>query len=187
MATGVIENESPQVKLPGRIFRRRGRWWWKVQLPCETSPRDRALKPEGSRCATSDRRLAEEIAFAMWQEALRAEAEAKVKVEHAVRTQRLRLHFRERLNALRDVIDSAEARAEAEAAARAKLQSKLNDLRDQSPQAAPCECCGSRVPADQLQRIDSGQRLCPGCLDMLRQAARRQRRPTADDAGPENL
>ena len=187
MTTSVVENQLLQVRLPGRIFRRRGRWWWKVQLPGEKGPRDRALKPEGSRRATADRRLAEEIAFAMWQEALRAETEAKVQVEHAARTQRLRLHYRERMNALRDVIDSAEARAETETAARAKLQAKLNDLQNRTPQVAPCECCGSRVLDDRLQRIDSGQQLCPSCLEMLRQAAKRQQ-PAADGSGkPENL
>jgi hypothetical protein len=187
MATAVIQNQSPQVRLPGRIFRRRGRWWWKVQLPGQAAPRDRALRPEGSRYATSDRQLAEEIAFAIWQEALRAETEAKVRIEHAARAQRLKLHYRERMNALKDVIGSAEARAEAESAARAKLQARLDDLRNQTPQTAPCECCGSRFPDDQLQRIDSGQRLCVSCLDMLRQAARRQRPAIAGPGSPENL
>jgi len=183
MATAVIQNQSPHVRLPGRMFRRRGRWWWKVQLPGQAAPRSRALRPEGSRYATSDRQLAEEIAFGIWQEAVRAQTEAKVKLEHAAQTQRLKLRYRKRMNALKDVIDGAEARAEAETAARARLQAKLDDLRHQAPPTTPCECCGSRVPDDQLQRIDSGQRLCASCLDMLRQAARRR----SATAGPDLL
>ena len=91
------------------------------------------------------------------------------------------------MDALKDMIGSAEARAEAESAARAKLQAQLDDLRNQTPPTAPCECCGSRIPDDQLQRIDSGQRLCASCLDMLRQAARRQRPAIAGPGSPENL
>jgi len=131
--------------------------------------------------ATSNRQLAEEIAFAIWQEALRAETEAKVRVEHAAQMQRLKLRYRERMNALKELIGSSEARAEAESAARARLQVTLDDLRNQTPSVTPCDCCGSRVPDDQLQRIDSGQRLCASCLDMLRRAARRRSETTGPD------
>jgi hypothetical protein len=185
ISTNSIQKESPQARLPGKIFCRRGRWWWRAQLPGQAAPRSRALKPEGARYATSDRQLADQIAFAMWQEALRAESEAKVKAERAARMHRLKLRYHERMNALRDRIGSAEARAEAESAARARLQAALDELRSRTPQTAPCECCGSRVPDDQLQRIDSGQRLCASCLDMLRQTTRREPTPPGPDS-PEN-
>ncbi len=167
-------NNCPHATLPGRLYRKQSRWWWSVQLPGDKASRSRALKPEGSRCATTDRQLAEEIALHVWQEAVRAEAKADASTEQAVRMQRLRLHFREKLKTLRDVIARVEARAEAEAAERLKLEVTLNSLRNQLTQMAPCECCGRSVPESELQPIDSGQPLCRDCLDGLRQAARRQ-------------
>ncbi len=166
-------NNCPQAKLPGRLYRKQSRWWWTVQLPGEKSSRSRAMKPEGSRCATTDRQLAEEIAFHLWQEAVRAEAEALARAEQVVRMQRLRLYFREKLKTLRDVIARAEARAEAETAERQKLEVKLNSLQNRLTQMASCECCGRSVPESELQPIDSGQRLCRCCLDGLRQATQR--------------
>lgn len=169
-----ITNELPHVTLPGRLYRKRARWWWKVQLPGEKSPRSRALKPEGSRRATTDRQLADEIAFTLWQEAVRAEARATARAEEAVRMQRLRQHFRKKIKALQDVIRNAEASAEAETAERARLAAKLNSMRNPSTRTASCECCGHSVPESALRAIDSGQRLCRECLADLRRAAQRQ-------------
>jgi hypothetical protein len=167
-------NESPRATLPGRLYRKRGRWWWKVQLPGEKSTRGRALKPQGSKRATTDRQLADEIVLTLWQEAIQAQAEALVRAEQTVRIQRLRRHFRQKIKALQDVIESAEARAEAETAERAKLEVKLNGLWNQLTQTTSCDCCGRSVPQSELLLIDSGQRLCPGCLADLRRAAQRQ-------------
>ncbi len=169
-------NESPQATLPGRLFRKQTRWWWSVQLPGEKSTRSRALKPDGARCATTDRQLAEEIAFRLWQEAVRAEAVAAAMAQEATRMQRLRLHFREKTRTLKDLIATAEARAEAETAGRLQLQARLNNLRD-PPQTAVCECCGRSALQSELQAIDSGQRLCRRCLDDLRQATQQQPSP----------
>lgn len=166
-------NESPHATLPGRLYRKQARWWWNVQLPGEKSSRSRALKPQGARCATTDRQLAEEIAFHVWQEAVRTEARAAARAEQTLRVQRLRLHFRRKLKTLRDVIATAEARAEAETAQRLKLEVRLNSLRNELTQMAPCDCCGRNVPQSELQPIDSGQRLCRCCLDGLHQAAQR--------------
>jgi hypothetical protein len=171
---GKMINESPQARLPGRVYHRQGRWWWNVQLPGEQSPRSRALKPDGSRYATTDRQRADEIAFRLWEEALRAEIKAAVRAEQAARMRQLRLHFREKMKALRDVIASAEARAEAETAERARLEVKLNSMRNQLTQTASCECCGRSVPESELQSIDSGQRLCRTCMDDLHRATQRQ-------------
>jgi len=167
-------NNCPHAKLPGRLYRKQSRWWWNVQLPGDKSSRSRALRPEGSRCATTDRQLAEEIAFHLWQEAVQGHALAAARAEQAVRMQRLRLHFRQKLKALRDVITRAEARAEAETAERLRLEVRLNGLRNQLTQMASCECCGRSVLQSELQPIDSGQRLCRGCLDGLHQVVHRQ-------------
>ena len=74
-----MANISPQITLPGSMYRKNKRWWWRVQLPGESSTKARALKPEGSRCATTDRKLAEEVAREMWLNARDAEAEAIIK------------------------------------------------------------------------------------------------------------
>jgi len=169
-----MKNELPHVTLPGRLYCKQARWWWKVQLPGEKSPRSRALKPEGSRRATTDRQLADEIAFTLWQEAVRAEARAVARAEEAVRMQRLRQHFREKIKALQDVIESAEVRAEAVTTERAKLEVQLNSMRTELTQMASCGCCGHSVPESELRAIDSGQRLCQDCLTDLHGAAQRQ-------------
>jgi hypothetical protein len=170
----MMANESPQVKLPGRIFRKGSRWWWNVQLPGEGGPRSRALKPEGSRLGTTDRRSAAQIALTMWQDAIRAENAAKIKAQEAAKALRLKTQFYEKKKALTKQLEDAEARAKAEATARAKLEAELDSLRNQVPRTAACECCGQRVPERDLRRIDSGQRLCRTCLDALHREAQRQ-------------
>ena len=78
------------VTLPGSLYQKNGRWWWKVRLPGETKTRARALKPEGSRYATTDRQEAEEVAREMWRLAIETEMEAKLgpqqqdKAEHSI-------------------------------------------------------------------------------------------------------
>jgi hypothetical protein len=169
-----MADESPHVRLPGRIYRRRSRWWWKVQLPGEDSPRSRALRPPGARQATTDRRLAGQIALTLWQEALQTEIQTRIDAKHAARMQRLRTRLRRRIRALRDTITRAGARAEQEARARTRLEADLSRLRERMVQTALCECCGRLVTECGLHRIDSGQRLCPNCLHELRRAAQQQ-------------
>jgi DNA polymerase III delta prime subunit len=48
--------------LPGSLYQRNGRWWWKVQLPGEEKTKARPLKPIGSRYATTDYAVAAECA-----------------------------------------------------------------------------------------------------------------------------
>jgi hypothetical protein len=67
-----------RVTLPGSLYQKNGRWWWKVDLPGEDKPTARPLKPDGSRCATTDYQEAEEIARDMWRLAVEAEAQARI-------------------------------------------------------------------------------------------------------------
>jgi hypothetical protein len=48
--------------LPGSLYQRNGRWWWKVRLPGEDKIKARPLKPVGSRYATTDYAVAAECA-----------------------------------------------------------------------------------------------------------------------------
>jgi multidrug efflux pump subunit AcrA (membrane-fusion protein) len=169
-----MPNESPQVNLPGRMYRKKTRWWWNVQLPGEDKARARALKPEGSRAATTEEQEAAEIALAMWQAAVRAEEAARVKAEEAAKAQRVRARFQERAKELTDMVEQANARARAEASARAQLEAELEQIRQKPECAIACECCGRLTSADEIHRIDSGQQLCRSCVDALREATRRQ-------------
>ena len=54
--------QHSSVNLPGSLYQRNGRWWWKVQLPGEKKTKARPLKPIGSRYATTDHAVAVECA-----------------------------------------------------------------------------------------------------------------------------
>lgn len=56
--------------LPGSLYQRNKRWWWKVQLPGETKPKAHPLKPVGSRYATTDFAVAVECAQQLLQQHL---------------------------------------------------------------------------------------------------------------------
>jgi integrase len=56
--------------LPGSLYQRNRRWWWKVQLPGEEKIKARPLKPVGSRFATTDYAVAVECAKQLLQEQL---------------------------------------------------------------------------------------------------------------------
>ena len=56
-----------KTELPGSIYKNKNRWWWKVRLPGEDKPKSRPLKAVGTRFATSDRNVAEEVARQMWE------------------------------------------------------------------------------------------------------------------------
>jgi hypothetical protein len=97
-----MAEESDKVTLPGSLFRKKSRWWWKVKLPGESRQKPRSLKPEGSRWGTTDRDEAEEIARAMWQRAI--ETKARLRAESPA-------------EAGQEVMAAAEAIAEAKAQA----------------------------------------------------------------------
>jgi hypothetical protein len=73
-----VAKAPARVTLPGSLYQKNGRWWWKVALPGEEKPKARALKPAGSRSATKDREQAEEIARQMWRLAIEAQTEARL-------------------------------------------------------------------------------------------------------------
>jgi integrase len=62
--------ESGKRKLPGCIYQKRGRYYWKVQLPGETKVKPRPLVPLGAEYATTDASVAYEVAAAMWEKAV---------------------------------------------------------------------------------------------------------------------
>ena len=65
-------------KLPGCVYQKRGRYYWKVKLPGESNIKARPLVPVGGRCATTDRAVAKAVALEMWQKAVFDSDEARV-------------------------------------------------------------------------------------------------------------
>jgi hypothetical protein len=62
-----IKAEHNKKNLPGSIYARNGRYWWKVQLPGENKPIARPLKNIGAKFATTDRLAAIECAKTILQ------------------------------------------------------------------------------------------------------------------------
>ncbi len=83
MATS--KTETARVALPGRMYKKEGRWWWSVQLPGEARCRARALRAPEERTATTDRRRAEAVALTLWREAVERDARSEILTE--VKTQ----------------------------------------------------------------------------------------------------
>jgi integrase len=57
---------AKKTTLPGCLYQRNGRWYWKVQLPGEPKFKMRPLVPKGGCFATKDRGVAEQIAREMF-------------------------------------------------------------------------------------------------------------------------
>lgn len=76
-----MSNRPPRVTLPGQMYQRNGRWWWKVRLPGEPRVRARALRPKGARVAPKSRKVAEKVACERWRLSIEAETEARVRSE----------------------------------------------------------------------------------------------------------
>ncbi|MBN2137209.1 MAG: hypothetical protein JW720_05340 [Sedimentisphaerales bacterium] len=76
----MAENSS-KVTLPGSLYQKNNRWWWKVKLPGETRTKACGLKPRGARFATTDRAEAEELALGMWESAIRTEVQAAARAK----------------------------------------------------------------------------------------------------------
>ncbi len=66
--------------MPGTLYQRNGRWWWKIQLAGETKPKNRPLKAPGSRFATTDRAQAIELAKNLYQQAIFKNSSAGQKI-----------------------------------------------------------------------------------------------------------
>ncbi len=76
-----MAEKSFKVTLPGSLYEKNNRWWWKVKLPGETRVRARGLTQKGARLAAADRDEAEKVAREMWESAIRAEVQAQVRAE----------------------------------------------------------------------------------------------------------
>ncbi len=135
-----MARRSPKVALPGEMYQKNGRWWWKVRLPGEPRVRARALKPNGAQVAAKTRKVAEEVACEKWRLSIEAETEARVKAEvrarsgHAVAKvkakaadaiAKVEAECNEQLEACAQALAKAQEKARAEAAGRVAAEAKL--------------------------------------------------------------
>lgn len=117
-----------KVTLPGRIYQRGTRWWWCTELPGDDKPKARPLKAQGDKAATENRQRAEEIAFEMWEQAVRDMAQRQVKTEADQKVAKLKAQFLEKVRDFTQVIERTGAKVEAEKQARIEAEAKLERL-----------------------------------------------------------
>jgi len=141
-----MSNRPPKATLPGEMYQKNGRWWWKVRLPGERRIRGRALKPDGARFAAKAARALEKAEKKAKVEAsLRIEAERETQSHgealdramaraNAEETLRLEAERRARLEAQARSI--AEARLEAEMELRAEAEQKETPSRGRRKHSA---------------------------------------------------
>ncbi|MCH7916633.1 MAG: hypothetical protein IIC50_01450 [Planctomycetes bacterium] len=180
-----MKTEQARVSLPGEMYRKGERWWWKVRLPGENRLRARSLRPLGASAGTTSRRVAEEVALAMWeaasvaqarvefararQESARARAEAHCRLHHlraepyvdadGENIQTPAVNPSEIPDLTVD-IDLTAGGGDLFTFANCLVDSAGREMEDQ----ARCDCCGSAdFYAEYLLPIDSGQQLCPRC------------------------
>ena len=136
-----------KVSLPGSLYQKSNRWWWKVKLPGETRLTDMGLKPKGARFAATDRTEAEEVALGIWESAIRKELRAKAQAK-----------AREKAK----VVAKEMAAVEAEAAQTvARLKAKIVQMVDNAK--AECDeklhrCNEAMAQADERARAESDKR-----------------------------
>jgi hypothetical protein len=135
-----------KVKLPGTFFRRKQRWWWRVRLPGEDRMKSRSLRPDGDQCGTKSRETAVTLAFDLWQQALVAETEARLKLESRYQAQ-------EKARAYADLVDrlSTRARRLIVRQARESKSHKPNGKRTAQSRSKPSQT--SRNGAKQKERV----------------------------------
>jgi len=97
-----------------------------------------------------------------------AKAEQRAKAE-SERRAAVEAEYQEKLRQCGDALAQAQELAKAEAEARVQAEAKLREFVGGAKRTGQCECCGrDAVLEEELTTIDSGQRLCPDCLAMLR-------------------
>jgi len=165
------QRQAFTVTLPGRLYQRGNRWWWQVKLPGDDRTRARPL---GDGVAADDLEGARSAALELWERALTQAAAARARSEADQTIAKLKAQFLQKVRDFSQVVETTRARLEAETQARAEAESRLRTLARPPTETVVCEGCGARgILKDTARRIDSGQWLCPDCLEALRADAAR--------------
>jgi hypothetical protein len=96
--------------LPGTIFKRGRRWWWRVQLPGEPKSKARSLIPEGERYGVTNVKNAGAVALALWQRALERQTRKRAGEEARIRAIRRAALWARRVRDARRETEQAQAR-----------------------------------------------------------------------------
>lgn len=151
-----MSKRPPKVALPGQMYQKKGRWWWKVRLPGEPRVRARALRPEGARFGAKTGKVAEEVACEMWRRATEAAGEARgraeLKAESERKIARARAECREKIAASESALAEAERKLEVE-----------SNLRIEAEEVARCgaealERVADRARHETRLRVEAEQR-----------------------------
>lgn len=114
--------------LPGDLYERSGRWWWRTRLPGESRAKARPLKTLETGEAVCDRDMAERIAVRLWEQAACENGTRQLTRDCAEKVERLKAQFLDKIRQLTVIVESANARAQAEAQARTEIEARLNAI-----------------------------------------------------------
>jgi hypothetical protein len=122
--------KEPHLKatLPGDLYERSGRWWWRTRLPGESKAKARPLKTPETGEAVCDRDMAERIAVQLWEQAACENGTRQLTRDCAEKVERLKAQFLDKIRQLTVIVESANARALAEAQARTEIEARLNAI-----------------------------------------------------------
>lgn len=167
-----MKGQPFQVSLPGTAYQRGQCWWWYVKLPGEDRPRARALKPKGQKTTTKDLQTAAQVAFELWEQAVRDDAQRRVRIDADEKIARLKAKFLQKMHDVSQVVNRLPGRDGVEVGEKATGNVQPTTGSCDVEVTMMCGCCESRdVPPTALRPIDSGQLLCPACLAELKAAA----------------
>ncbi|MEN6336457.1 MAG: hypothetical protein ABFE01_19555 [Phycisphaerales bacterium] len=131
------------VALPGELYEQAGQWWWRTALPGEDKAKARPLKAPGAGETAGDRAAAEKAAIEMWGQAVTQRGARQITLDCTQKVERLKAQFLDKVRQLTEIVESANAKAQAEAKARAEIEARLNAMIQAAPQEA--------MPAAQTQ------------------------------------
>ncbi len=154
-----MAKKPEKVTLPGEVYQKNGRWWWKVKLPGESRLKARGLKPEGARYATKDWEQACELALAMWESAIAAQVRAAEQQKATEKTQ---------------------AAAEEISRAKAEADKKVAEIKAEADAAVASARAGAeqtvqRMKTEVVRMIDRAKAECQQRLAQCEQSLARAR------------
>ncbi len=99
--------------LPGSIYKRGRRWWWRVKLPGEPKSKARSLRTEGQRYGVTNLKRAGAVALAMWQLAVEGQAERRAREAARIRAIRRAIAWAARVREARQELEKVLAARQA--------------------------------------------------------------------------
>jgi chromosome segregation ATPase len=155
--------------LPGTVFKRGKRWWWKVQLPGEPREKARSLIPEGERCGVTSLKKAAEVALAMWQRAIASVAEKLAREKARIRAIRRAAAWARRLRQAKR--EAAKAAAQRQAAYDKTIEAHKEQAKALTQKIQQAEAELDRVILAQKRKCDGRVRACKASAARARERA----------------